>query len=217
MSHKRLFAFDLLRVIAIMGILFCHSCFMWSGCDWLGRYFAQTFNLVFLLISAFLIGMKWEDSGSPQLAVSFIGRRLKRIVVTFYPFLIFALLTLYFMGSFPSTSVVISQFLFLSWFKPLPYFGQLWYLTMIVICYVICYVISNNTLIRSILKGERGWFLFFAVISLAVACMAVSTLSGVPGAIFYMLFYIRLRFPMQNRLWPLFSDSRLYIGFYSLS
>ena len=190
MDKKRLFAFDALRAIAILCILLCHSCFVWNGYEWLGRYFAQTFNLIFLLISAFLIGLKWDHDESPKLKFSFIKQRIRRLAITFYPFLIITLHILHLINHLPSFEIIISQFLFLSWFEPLPYFGQLWYLTMIVICYLLCYCISNFTSIKNVLKGNQGWRALSIVLLIAIACISISTLNGLPGSIFlYAILY----------------------------
>lgn len=200
MASKRIFAFDILRVMAIFGILVCHSCFRWSGCEWIGRYFAQTFNLVFLLISAFLIGIKWQDNRSPKLKLSFVWQRLRRLMTTFYPFLIIAFFILYVIDSLPSYGVAVSQFMFLSWFKPLPYFGQLWYLTMIVICYFLCYLISNLNILKDILCGSRGKALLAGFIIVCIMCISFSTLHGIPGAIFLYAMLYSLIFANAKRL-----------------
>lgn len=48
---SRITQFDFIRVLSFLGILLCHSLFESAGLGWLGRYFALTFNFLFLILS----------------------------------------------------------------------------------------------------------------------------------------------------------------------
>jgi len=155
----------------------------WPHYDWLGRYFAQTFNLVFLLLSAFLIGSKWGNESYCKLSISFIRKRILRLMTTFYPFLVIAIPILWIMGYNLSAKTIISQFLFLSWFSSLPCFGQLWYLTMIVICYIICWGISRTVWMQKLLSGKLGRIYLYMFLAIAVSLITICTLYIFPGSI----------------------------------
>lgn len=200
MAPKRIFAFDVLRVVSILGILLCHSCFLWGGFDWLGRYCAQTFNLIFLLLSAFLLGMKWEEEEFPQYNVKFVWRRIKKLMVVFYPFLVIAMTVLYALGFHPPLQVVVSQFLFLSWFQPLICFGQLWYLTMIAICYCLCFVISHAPILRELLRGEKGWLPFTLTLLCSIGLMSIQVEARNIGGIFFYCTLYALVFTNASKI-----------------
>lgn len=54
---KRTLAFDGIRAIAILGIVGCHICYA-LGAMAIGQYLGGTFNAVFFLLSAILLGLK---------------------------------------------------------------------------------------------------------------------------------------------------------------
>lgn len=85
---NRIHAFDYIRAISIIGIVICHCCFAFSTTDWIGRYLANSFNFIFLILSAFLLGMSWEKKGFPQYNINFVSHRIKRLAIVYYPFLI---------------------------------------------------------------------------------------------------------------------------------
>lgn len=215
MNNKRIYAFDVLRVISILGILCCHSCLEWPDYVWLGRYFAQTFNLVFLLLSAFLMGLKWEKEGYHRLPITFVKKRILRLMTTFYPFLVITIPILFLIGYHLSAKTIVSQFLFLSWLSPLPCFGQLWYLTMIVICYIICFLISRATSVRKLLSGGYGKFYLCVLLTFTAVLIALCTIYIFPGAIIlyavlYAVIFINssaiLRYVYEHSLWNWLCD-----------
>ena len=57
---KRVLEFDGIRAAAILFILLCHICF---GMGWtaMGRFCANTFNTVFFLLSALLLGLNVNE------------------------------------------------------------------------------------------------------------------------------------------------------------
>lgn len=59
---NRLVSFDYIRVISILGIVLCHCCYGITGMSFLGRFLGLTFNVVFLILSAFLLGLSWEKN-----------------------------------------------------------------------------------------------------------------------------------------------------------
>lgn len=57
---KRIVSFDYLRSISIVGIMMCHFCYNFSVAFWFGSWCGGTFNALFIMMSALLLGMHWE-------------------------------------------------------------------------------------------------------------------------------------------------------------
>lgn len=75
MKKNRVIEFDYVRVLSLLGILLCHSCFEPKfSIEWLGRYLGLTFNFLFLILSAFLLGMQWEKNGHQSYKKGFIKK-----------------------------------------------------------------------------------------------------------------------------------------------
>lgn len=157
---NRIPAFDFIRVISLFGILVCHSCFEHAQNVWAGRYLGATFNFLFLILSAFLLGMSWQAKDYPKYHIEFVWKRVLKLTKSYYPYLVVLFAFLYLTQDFFSWRNLISHFLFLPWFDKIGGFGHLWFLTMIVICYASCWIISkkpkttnDNALIYSVLMG----------------------------------------------------------------
>lgn len=84
---NRLIQFDYLRVISIVCILLCHTCFDIGEFGWFGRYLGSTFNFLFLLLSAFLLGSSWESKGRPEYKIDFLINRIVKLSKTYYPYM----------------------------------------------------------------------------------------------------------------------------------
>lgn len=153
----RITALDYIRSISILGILFCHSCFMWQDLDWLGRYLGQMFNFIFLILSAFLMGFKWEKDNYHALPLSYVTKRIKRLSSTYYPYLLIMFVIVAIKGGiFIPWHKIAAHILFMQWFDSLEPYGHLWYLTMIVICYVLCWVISKDNILNKLINLGGG-------------------------------------------------------------
>lgn len=134
---KRTNSFDYIRAYSIVGILICHFLFNWESTTGTGRWLASTFNVIFLMLSAILFGLKWDETGNKPLPISFITKRIMRLTCTYYPFLAIMFCFLFFIDRYSlGIKDIIMHLTFLPWFDKLPGFGHLWFLTMIVICYV---------------------------------------------------------------------------------
>lgn len=135
-------ALDCIRILSIIGILVCHSCFEWQV-DWVGRLLGLTFNFLFLGISAYIFGIEWKKKGNCPYDFSFVTKRTIKLATTYYPFLIILFLFLLISKQDFSTSNIFSHLVFLSWFDKIEGFGHLWFMTMILICYVGIWIISK--------------------------------------------------------------------------
>lgn len=188
---NKIAALDYIRSISIIGILLCHSCFMWQDMDWLGRYFAQMFNFTFLILSAFLMGIKWEKENYRNLPVSFVTKRIKRLSSTYYPFLLimFGIVAIKGGGMLIPWHKILAHIIYLQWFDSIEPYGHLWYLTMIVLCYIMCWIISKDTILKKLIDNKGGGIYLFGITLLTLG--SAVTLKGIPGAIFfYILFYL---------------------------
>lgn len=146
----RISSFDYIRVMSFMGILLCHSCFQWQGTEWLGRYLAFTFNAIFILLSAFLIGLSWEKKEKPSYDKDFISHRVIRLAKSYYPYLIILFAFLLIIGENIPLHKILTYSLFLAWFDKIPGFGHVWYLTMILFCYIGIWLITQKKVISLI-------------------------------------------------------------------
>lgn len=158
---NRIPQFDYIRVISLFGILLCLSLFESANFGWVGRYFALTFNFLFLILSAFLFGLTWEKKGRPSYNKGFLTTRIAKLSKTYYPFLAILFLFLYLSQDYFSVRNIVSHTLYLSWVDKINGYGHLWFMTMIVVCYTGCYLVSkvrskftnDNMLICSVLWG----------------------------------------------------------------
>lgn len=186
-SVVRIVEFDYIRIISLIGILVCHSCFLFGNpASSVGRYFALTFNFLFLALSAFLFGMSWESKSRPAYDVSFVKRRVAKLSRSYYPFLLAMFLYLYLYDGFFSWQKVIAYTMYLSWFVKIPGFGHTWFLTMIVLCYIGVWGFTkcsrsnrHNKLVCSLLVGG------------GLCADYIISLKGLPGYLFpYLIAYI---------------------------
>lgn len=139
----RFFYLDYIRVIAIICIVVCHCCFEFNEIIWLGRYLGQIFNSIFLCLSAFLFGLKFKKEDYRKFHKEFIWLRLKRLSITYYPFLIIMFIFLTATNQPYNLTDVILHVLYLAWFDKLIGFEHLWFLTIIVFCYISIYLYSK--------------------------------------------------------------------------
>lgn len=139
-KRERIISFDIIRVIAIIGILICHSCNKFPEYDWFAFFCACTFNFLFLILSALLMGFSWWKSRRLPYKKGFLFKRFVRLSSSYYPFLLILFLLLYFKDGTIDYHHIISHFLYLPWFDKILGFHHLWYMTLIVICYVSIYL-----------------------------------------------------------------------------
>lgn len=147
-SNKRSPIFDWMRVISILFIV-CSHFLSFGGCgdsmEGIGHYLGVVFSIVFICISAFLFGLKWEKSKRDSFSAKmFLLRRFTKIAASLYPYLII-LFVLYACFSIPfSVRKLVMNMIFLGWFDKIPANGHLWFITMIVFCYVLVYFFDKG-------------------------------------------------------------------------
>lgn len=190
---KRVVSFDIMRVIAIIGILICHSCNKFPiYYDWIASYCACTFNFLFLILSAFLMGVSWENNGRKVLGKSFLSKRLVRLSSSYYPFLIILFLLLYFSGRPIYFHTIATHILYLPWFDKIGGFHHLWFMTLIIICYVAC-AYSTRLRVREGLFWSIG-----AIITIVYSILSVYI--GLPSYLCMYVYLYLFVFNYSNRI-----------------
>ena len=146
---KRIIAFDYIRVISITGIVLCHFLYNYDSCRSLAGWLGNTFNTVFITISAFLMGFKWEKGNRQALKFSFLTDRIKKLSYTYYPFLLLMFLFILLVEQHtPTIKEILLHFGFSPVFQRIPNWGHLWFVSMIILCYSGIYIYSKITRIN---------------------------------------------------------------------
>lgn len=140
---NKIISLDYIRAISILGIVLCHCCYGITGLSFLGKFLASTFNVVFITLSAFLLGLSYEKNGNKRYDRNFIIHRISKLSYSYYPFIILMFAFLLYTSHNMSIRNAVSHFLFLAWFDKLPGFGHLWYVTLIIMCYFAIYIVSK--------------------------------------------------------------------------
>lgn len=140
---KRIISFDYIRAISIICIILCHCCYCIKGMDYMGKFLGSTFNVVFLMLSAFLFGLSWQKHNYPKYGISFITKKMRKLAGSYYPFIIIMFVFLACTGYSTTIKDWLMHFLFLPWFDKLPGFGHLWFITMIMFCYFAIFTITR--------------------------------------------------------------------------
>ena len=122
---------DYIRVVAVVAVLLCHY-FLFSNLNsGVGRYLGGIGNTVFFLTSALLYSFKPITGGG-----DFILKRVLKLGFSLWPFLlILFILYLIFGVNFSLVNIVLN-YAFLGYVFKLPGNGHLWFLTVLMSCYV---------------------------------------------------------------------------------
>ena len=185
---KRIIAFDYIRVISITGIVLCHFLYNYDSCRSLAGWLGNTFNTVFITISAFLMGFKWEKGNRQALKFSFLTDRIKKLSYTYYPFLLLMFLFILLVEQHtPTIKEILLHFGFSPVFQRIPNWSHLWFVSMITLCYTGIYVYSQMVRI----KISPAIIALTGVIGLAIVekCNFSPILSN---AIIYICIYISI-------------------------
>ena len=169
---------EYLRVFAIICIVIDH----YAG-GTIGRYLGETFFCVFFVISSILFGLKWKIKNQPKYKLfSFLYPRIIRLSVAFYPFLAISILALIYFSEPITIPKIAMNLMYLSWFSKLPWLGHLWFLTMLIVCYVMFIVLSK---IHTYLTF-KVWIL---IIFFCLLLQCTIQQAGLPGYMFLILMY----------------------------
>lgn len=162
---KRNSAIDFTRSVAILLIVSCHF-LLFGGVDGLrpfGRYIAGIGNFLFFFFSAYLFGKRYENNGVLSFnARTFLPKRWVRLFSSLWPMLIIILGIYFYFGVDLSIPKVIMNFIGLCWFAKIPSLGHLWFVTMIIFCYIM-YVSITMCEVKKISNAKvvGGDFVYF--------------------------------------------------------
>ena len=196
---NKIISFEYIRAIATIGIIMCHCCYGIEGLGFLGKFLGVTFNTIFLIMSAFLIGLVWKRKNYPKYNLSFLKTRIGKLTFSYYPFIIVMFIFLMWKGYNITIKDLILQFTFLAWFDKIPGFGHLWFITMIVICYFAIYITSkfSNRIVKKLQTVSAGG----ALILLGLVSQIFLNHFGLPNRIIiYTLIYIYVFFNAETIL-----------------
>lgn len=182
----KIVSFDYIRAISIICIILCHCCYGITGMNFMGQFLGNTFNIIFLALSAFLIGLSWQKNSYPKYGFSFITKRLWKLAKTYYPFIIMMFAFLAYTGYSTSIKDWGMYLLFLPWFDKIPGFGHLWFITMIMFCYFAIFTITRLPKVV-VKKCKTGGILLL----IAIASQMIIGKIGLPNYILiYLILYI---------------------------
>lgn len=163
-TSYRIAAFDVLRSIALFGIVAVHVCYSFPDNSFrrAGQQLGGTFNAVFLLLSALLTGL--ANKHIKESPARFLARRALRVGIPLWIFLVF-----FFVAAIAWTDTTIpaakaaAEFAFLGWPVKLPGLGHLWFVTLILLCYALVFILDHNP---ALFDGARKeGFIFLATIT----------------------------------------------------
>ena len=169
---QRDYSYDYLRAFAAIMIVCCHMCYGSWGSPGIGNYLGGTYVDVFLLLSAYLLGISSRNMIIRE-PWNFVRKRAGRLIPTYYSFLtITFLIIIAFIGyDALSSKQIISHYLFLNYFwpssrvvdSPLPQMGHLWFMGCIMLGYLS--VLGWSQIIKRIpsLNTNKSWYIYFIV------------------------------------------------------
>lgn len=183
-SHKAMincrdYSYDYLRAFATLMIICCHIFQGFGVSAEFGYYLGGTYVDVFLLLSAYLLGITSKRSIESR-PLLFLKKRTIRIIPTYYTYLTVTFLLIIFLIGWDSLSwrQIISHYLFLNWFwqssriaePPLPQIGHLWFMSCIIFSYLsvtIWALIARGFPHSRIFNRGLSWCVYFVVLSIA--------------------------------------------------
>ncbi len=169
---------NILRAISIVGIIIGHGCLQ-MGYEPIGRFCGYLFVQIFFLLSAYLLGIKY---GSMPIDLLFLLKRWKRLSVVYYPFLLIVICSILLLGGNVTWKNVLTHFTYTNYFLQdtllgVP-FGHLWYISMMMLCYVSLLVLRKKT--DSLFRGWGGLVLLMVTYFVCVLCLKHHIPSRIP-------------------------------------
>ena len=178
-------------------------------------------------MSMVLLGLKWKGNGEGRLPNNFLIHRFVKLAKTYYPFLLLMFIFYGVVTDYPLTAKdFVMHIAFLPWFDKLHGFGHLWFMTMIVICYVGVYIINRISFkIRHYephftYRGGGKFIFILCITSLIFPLHHLMLSYGLPGQMLLYLWFFVLCFYhavdvvtwMQNVNWKYVIFASFIIG-----
>lgn len=151
-NYKNTISLTYLRSFSILMIVIGHLCHAYqiSNIAW---YIGYTFVNVFLILSALLIGLRYK----PRLHwKDFYKKRVMKLNYIYYPYLLIAIFLILITKKPVSINSILTHIVYTNWFIGEPLcgvsFGHLWYLSIIMVCYIIIWTIYSSPLLSMIVN-----------------------------------------------------------------
>lgn len=200
---------NMLRSIAIIFIIIGHCCLQF-GNEPVGRFCGYLFVQIFFLMSALLLGMKY---GRIPTTKSFLFKRWKKISIEYYVFLVISIAILYAINEPLSITSILAHFAYINFFIQSKLckgvsFGHLWYISMIMGCYLMITVLCSPFFfyrIHRILNSWNGLFVAFLVTFVAAI---VFRAFSIPSRIAVVLVSYLVVFVKANELFEYMNDCK---------
>ena len=196
---------NILRAVAIVFIIIGHCCLQ-LGCEPVGRFCGYLFVQIFFLMSALLLGMKY---GRIPTTKFFLFKRWKKISIVYYVFLVLSIAILYSINEHFSIFSVIAHFSYVNYFIQSKLcgasFGHLWYISMIMGCYLMITVLCSPFFFYRIFNSRNGLLGTFLVTFVAAI---VFRAFSVPSRIAVVLVSYLVVFVKANELFEYMNDCK---------
>ena len=195
---KKIIAFDYIRTISISCIILCHCCFGIDDMFFLGAFLRNTFNVLFLILSAFLLGEKYQADNFKPINSKSLAKRIQKLAYSYYPFIFIMFTFLYVTRHDIHIKDIVMHITFLPWFNKLEGFGHLWFITLIVFCYISIYIITNMpSHIVNLCRNSKG---VVSLLTIAIISQIIIESINCPNyLLIYIIAYI-LVFTNSNRI-----------------
>lgn len=147
---------EILRALCAVEVFFLHYCASHIGPETVAWFCGAV--PAFLLMSAYLYGIREPQ---PVYGVRFFCRRWLTLGATYYPFLLCVFVVSLVSGQYPIGELLrglVTDVFFLVGFnssKTLPGCGHLWFMTILMLCYLALVVVGNSGRVRRVLRS--GW------------------------------------------------------------
>lgn len=139
---------DYIRGVAIILIVTCHFLIFGGVRGWepLGQWLAGIGNFLFFALSALLFGLQYNEKGSAYfLPLAFFKKRFMRLFPALWIFLlIWITIQIFVFKVYLDPLKIILNFLGFCWFAKLQDIGHLWFVTMIILCYIMICGFANK-------------------------------------------------------------------------
>lgn len=195
MNAGRIIQFDILRTIAIGMILACH--FIRSiGFHQLDIPLGCIGNMIFFVMSGWLLGLAWESKLHPVYGWQFLKRRLLRLAVPLWLFAIPYLIWFKASGHTLTAKDAFLNLAFCNWFARIPGMTPYWFITAITAFYIAVIALTR------VKRYEAHPFVVASILVIsAVLIQMFLSLCGIRyGYVLVMMLCGALAFLNANRL-----------------
>ena len=192
---KRYAEFDVLRAIALGMILACH--FIRSiGFHQLDIPLGCIGNMIFFVMSGWLLGLAWESKHHPVYGWQFLKRRLLRLAVPLWLFAAPYMILFMANGHALTAKDVFLNLALLNWFSRIPGMTPYWFITAIAAFYIAVIVLSRIKRYQS-----HPFVVAYILVASAILIQVSLSFCGIRyGYILVMMLCGALAFLNANRL-----------------